>query len=102
MAIINTDSNKRKGWLSKNMVYYYSGENALYMGEYRYPSGTREKRYSGLGLHNMSESTMRENLRQSYNSDLSGVITNGAARAISRGNMANALIKWVDLKRPYN
>lgn len=95
----------KKKWLEDDetkKIYYWSGENALYLGD---------DLYEGLGVEPKTDFYMREKIRAEYNSDLAKVIQ-GLARLTPPGiynnrlevkviNRADAVVKinFINVKR---
>ena len=69
--VVGTAEFKKRGWLfgdPKKQIYYWSGENALYLGQ---------GKYGGLGSNawDVTEAQMRHELMNFYNDDLATVIS---------------------------
>ena len=64
--VIDVKGFYKKGWLDGKRIYYWSGENALYVGG---------DKYEGLGVVAKTLAEMKAELVNAYNGDLATVIT---------------------------
>ena len=89
----------KKEWLNQNIRYPWQGENAIYVGK---------GKYEGLGLVNMTEAEMREEMRINYNRNFKKVIKNGGKvdgvpiQTIRKGADADSKIIWTSQNRLHN
>ena len=87
----------KKGWLIGDMkkIYYWSGENALYIGD---------DKYEGLGVESKTVAEMKDELVSGYNKDLATVITEvgklgGSFNGLEIKNLTPAKVDVINVRR---
>lgn len=78
--VTNTRYFIKQGWLDRNIIYFYSGENAFFNGDGKYEG-------LGEGTRNLTKSQMRDLLVEKYNTQLATVI----AKLENRGGRYNGM-----------